>query len=534
MIPEWRATCPEFVREWASRTPERIFIQEAGGTGISYAGTLDRSLRWAGALQSRGIGAGSRVATLLENCIDGRVFWMALGWLRALDVGVSTLYRGSLLAHALNLSKAEILFADAALLAPVAGVADELEHLKVIIIRPGQKVSAGLRARLPFEILEGDAFFSSATPLPGDTPPPLQRDGAAVVFTSGTTGPSKGVVIPWGALTASMLNQPMEELGADDAIYVTSGSSHVIGRLVLLMCAYRGSTCVVKEGFKTRDFWADIDRYNCKYTHLVGAMTHFLMAEPPSSKDKQHALRLVQISPAFPELPAFCERFGLRARTGYGLSECISPVRTDWNHPDTATCGKLYEDGWPYFEARLVDENDYEVPVGEVGELIIRAREPWSMNLGYLDLPEPTADAWRNGWFHTGDGLRRDAEGYFYFVDRVKDSIRRRGENISSFEVEQEVAAFPGVKECAVVGVKAPDNDEQEIKVFIVPNGETPLDPAELIRFLESRVGRYMVPRYVELIDELPRTPTLRVKKAELRQLPRDQEWCRVLAGVTL
>jgi len=205
-----------------------------------------------------------------------------------------------------------------------------------------------------------------------------------------------------------------------------------------------------------------------------------------------------------------------------------------WNVDNYKAVGKLAS-GWPGIEVRIVDEHDMEVPIGETGELIVRASEPWTMNSGYYGMPEATATAWRNGWFHTGDGFRRDEEGFFYFADRIKDAIRRRGENISSFEVEAITNMHPAVAESAAVGVAA-DTSEEEVKVFIVVKPDEKLDPAELMEFLIPRMPRFMVPRFVELIDELPKTAgTMRTKKAELRALGQSERtWDRVKAGVEL
>ena len=183
-------------------------------------------------------------------------------------------------------------------------------------------------------------------------------------------------------------------------------------------------------------------------------------------------------------------------------------------------------------EARVVDENDCEVPVGEVGELVLRADCPWTMTHGYYKNPEATAKSWRNGWFHTGDGFRMDAEGNFYFVDRIKDAIRRRGENISSYEVETEVLAHPDVAECAVVAVRS-DVSEDEVLAVVAPVAGRTLKPEDLIHFLLPRMAHFMVPRYVRIVDELPRTPTAKVRKIELREAGVTPDvWDREAAGI--
>jgi crotonobetaine/carnitine-CoA ligase len=203
------------------------------------------------------------------------------------------------------------------------------------------------------------------------------------------------------------------------------------------------------------------------------------------------------------------------------------PLVTD----ESPSCGKPR----PGYEARIVDEHDYEVGVGEVGELMVRTEQPWWMNAGYWNMPEKTAEAWRNGWFHTGDGFRRDEEGNYYFVDRTKDALRRRGENVSSFEVEAIVNEHPDVAETAAIAADM-ELGEQEIKICVIRRQGADLTPEALIEFLIPRMPRFMVPRFVEFVDEFPRTEaTMRVQKVKLRaEALNDRTWDREAAGIVV
>jgi crotonobetaine/carnitine-CoA ligase len=216
------------------------------------------------------------------------------------------------------------------------------------------------------------------------------------------------------------------------------------------------------------------------------------------------------------------------------MTEISVPLRSGWTLPPQGSCGRP-RDGYPGYEVRVVDEHDQPVAPGEVGELVVRTRVPWTLTAGYLAYPERTAEAWCNGWFHTGDGFKVDEDGWYYFVDRLKDAIRRRGENISSFEVEMLVCAHPDVAECAAIAV--PDRASgDEVKVCVVPHPGRTLDPRELVEFLIPRMPRFMVPRYVEVVDALPKTEaTARVRKAELRRQPlNERTWDRVAAKVVI
>jgi crotonobetaine/carnitine-CoA ligase len=247
-------------------------------------------------------------------------------------------------------------------------------------------------------------------------------------------------------------------------------------------------------------------------------MAGLLMLLPPDPSDRDVPLQRVYMGPLIPQVEEFKERFGVVVGSGFGMTEIGVPIGTDgFELANTTSCGRIRE-GYPGYQVRIVDEHDEEVPVGTVGELVVRADEPWVITPGYWRQPEKTAEAWRNGWFHTGDGFRCDEDGNYYFVDRIKDAIRRRGENISSFEVEALVGQHPCVQECAAVAVPS-ELSEDEIKVVVVPRPDTTIDPAELIEFLEPRMPKFMLPRYVEVIDGLPKTDaTFRTRKVELRR----------------
>jgi crotonobetaine/carnitine-CoA ligase len=263
-------------------------------------------------------------------------------------------------------------------------------------------------------------------------------------------------------------------------------------------------------------------------------MTALVYAQPPDPSDADNPLRCVLIGPMIPGMEDFERRFGVRVATCYGMTEVGAPLVTGWDHGPWATCGRPRTD-YPWIEVQIVNEVDEPLGPGEVGELVVRTREPWALNAGYYGLPEVTANAWRNGWFHTGDSFRFDDEGWYYFVDRTKDTIRRRGENISSFEVENFVIDHPEVVDCAAIGVPAV-HGEDEVMVVVIPRDRAVFDPVDLIRFLAARMPRFMVPRYVEVVDELPRNETsMRVRKVELRERGvTDATWDREVVGVTL
>jgi crotonobetaine/carnitine-CoA ligase len=255
-------------------------------------------------------------------------------------------------------------------------------------------------------------------------------------------------------------------------------------------------------------------------TNTLGVTLSFILAQPPSPADRSHRLRRIFSAPT-PHglLPAFRERFGhIAFHESFGQTEINMPIicPPELARPKGA-CGVVV-DQW--FEVKLVDpETDQEVPRGQVGELLVRHREPWTLNAGYVGMPEATLKAWRNLWFHTGDGLRRDEDGWFYFVDRVKDALRRRGENISSFEIEAPIREHPAIEDVAVIGVPANvEGGEDEVKACIVrlPGASVTYD--EVIAWCVERIPAFAIPRYLEFLDALPKTPTERVQKNKLRE----------------
>jgi crotonobetaine/carnitine-CoA ligase len=386
-----------------------------------------------------------------------------------------------------------------------------LEHLVVVgdAVEPGSDLratrSADLLAAAPAE--PSRPYADLAT-----------HDVASVMYTSGTTGPSKGVLMPWGQLHAAIiLTASMIERGPvpDKVLYVNGPPNHVQAKGAVAAMAMVGGQVVLRHAFSLSSFWDDVAAYGVTDTSLVGSMANFLMSAPESPADVETTLSNVLMAPMVPAVDEFNRRYGTRTWTAYNMTELSVPtLLADWVAGDTPNCGPIRE-GYPYYEARIVDELDWEVPDGEVGELILRTGVPWTMNAGYLDMPEATVRAWRNGWFHTGDAFRKDEQGRFHFVDRLKDTIRRRGENISSFEVEAEVLAHPAIAECAAIAVPF-EGGEDEIKVAVVLQEGAELTGEGLADFLTGRVPRFMVPRYVQVVAALPKTPTLRVQKGEV------------------
>jgi len=504
------ALAPHAVARWAAERPDQVAIRHADGEERTY-GELDTlARRWATALEGLGIERGTHVATFLPNDFDAQTLWLGLGWLCAVEVPLNTGLVGSLLGHALRASDSVTLVATRELAERVCGLEDPLPGLERIVLVDDD--GAGLELGLP--VIDLRPLVAAASP--GTYAGPVYRDIAAILFTSGTTGPAKPVLVPWTMVHHMWSWAPEDAVAPGEFVYGAMPMFHNSGRSALNGCLVRGGSFVFREKFSGTHFWDDVQRHECVLASLVGPMTALLHAAPRRDDDADNPLRGIMCGPLIREIEDFEERFGVRVATGYGQTEVGMAVVTGWNHGPWANCGRERED-YPWSEVRVVDENDEPLGPGEVGELVVRSREPWALNAGYYKLPEATALAWRNGWFHTGDAFRYDEDGWFYLVDRMKDAIRRRGENISSFEVESIVSQHPEVVECAAVAAPA-ELGEDEVRVVIIARDPDRFDPAELLGWLESRMPRYMWPRYVDVVEDLPRNEsTGRIKKHEIR-----------------
>jgi crotonobetaine/carnitine-CoA ligase len=498
------AVLPGLIRHRAQEIPDTVFLVDAARTSCTYAEFQARVEDFAGVLATHGVLGGDRVAVLLPTSIDEHAIWIACGWLHAAEVPINPAYRGEMLKHVLRDCEPSVVVTTedrAEEIRAALGGADA----KVFVLQIGQPLPPGR-----------DALADAVVPEPWDV--------AAIIYTSGTTGPSKGVITPWGQLVTGL--DAFDYFRDGDRLYAPFAAFHLGGKLPLQLLAYWRGTFVFRDGFKTDRFWPEVRSYDCNRAWAFYAMANFLWRQTPCADDADNPLESITGGPLLAEYREFEQRFGVKMGTNYGMTESGWPISTGDLVVDNRSCGRARAG----YDLRIVDEYDTPVAAGEVGELIMRADQPWTMNLGYLGRPEDTARAWRNGWFHTGDAFRCDEGGNYFFVDRAKDAIRRRSENISSFEVESMFNAHTGVLESAAIGVPSGDGEE-EIKVVVVLKDDVTLDAPVLAEFLLATMPRFMVPRYFEFVAELPKTPTSKVRKVELKARPfNDATWDR-LAG---
>lgn len=505
---------------WAAQKPQETFVVFEDGESWSFAETRSRTVALAAGLASLGVRQGDHVAMWLPNGRQSLLSFFAINYLGAVYVPFNTAYKGRMLAHVIENSDAEVIVAGAQLAPRLDDV--ETSRLRTAVVVGGDGAAAGL------ECVDFEALGGGEADLPELERPIVPWDTQSIIYTSGTTGPSKGVLSSYLHMYTNPGPESWPFVTGEDRFLVNMPMFHIGGMGLSFAMLARGGSIAMMETFDTGTFWPLVARTECTVAFLLGAMATFLLKQPPSAAEREHSLRLAFLVPLTSNHREVAERFGIDIYTIFNMTEVSSPIVSGPNPGKTGTCGRVREG----VQVRLVDRNDCEVATGETGEMIVRTDRPWAMNHGYYKNPEATADAWRNGWFHTGDAFRRDEDGYYYFVDRVKDAIRRRGENISSFEVEAEVIAHEAVREAAAIGV-ASEYSEDEVLVAVSPVPGRSIDPAELLGFLQERMPHFMVPRYLRLMDDLPKTPTDKVRKHVLREAGVTEDtWDREAAGI--
>lgn len=508
------------LEHWAAAKPDDLFVSFEGGERWTWAEALDQTRRAAAGLRAMGVKKGDHVLSWQPNNREALLTWFGLNYLGAVYVPVNIAYKGKLLEHVVRLSDARLMVCHSELLQRLDGL--DRGALTDVIVTRGNAQLDGLTCH-PAGTLQ------ARTGLNAIPDPVAPWDTQYIIFTSGTTGPSKAVLSSYvqGHGMGSVAHDYIDQ---NDHTLVNLPLFHVGGTVYFNIALGTGSSCHLDSHFKTDTFWQTVRDEGITNTLLLGAIVTFLNKLPERPDDKDHSLRKAICVPWNEDARRLGKRHDITLRTTFNMTEVSSPMVSEPYPSEAGTCGRAR----PGVEARVVDENDCEVAPGTAGELIVRTDTVWGLNHGYYKDSEATARAWRNGWFHTGDGFRYDENGNFYFVDRIKDAIRRRGENISSFEVEAEVNAHPDVAETAAVPVPSSYN-EDEVLIVVVPTQGRSIDPRALFDHLRGRMAHFMLPRFIRIIDDLPKTPTQKVQKHILRDVGvTDDTWDREKAGITI
>ncbi len=529
---------PKVLREQAKKLGRKPFLQFGYGKPISFYQTNRLANRVANALAGLGARKADKVAVYMPNSDDYVITWFGILKAGAVMVPINTAYKMDFLEYIIESSDAEVLFIAEEYLDRMPPIAKRLSKLRHVIVwtRSGSEKFKrhGYRFR---RMISYSEFINSGS---GREPSAevTFMNYARLMYTSGTTGRSKGVMRPSAADYSSARNYAeIMDVGPDDVCFTCLPLFHSNAMVMTVYPALiKGARAVVEEKYSSSRFWKWMVDHGVTKFNTVGTMSYFLWNTPPVPEEKRHKVKLVLGSPAPHDMiEEFMDRFSIKFMEGYGLTEI---GQCTWMRPGepfrVGSCGKEA----PNYEIKIADpETDEEVPRGSIGEIIVRPRIPNVMLHYYHKMPEKTVEDFRNFWFHTGDAGRMDKDGYIYFVDRVKDYIRRRGENISSFEVEKIVNSHPDVEESAAIGIKSEAGKyaEDELMVLVIPKEGKKVDPAELMDYLQPRMPYFMIPRFIRFVDSFPKTGTQRTQKNKLReQGVTEDTWDMVKAGYKL
>ena len=504
---------PAVIEEQANRLQEQTFVSMMGGEHISYRALRDDAAKVAGMLAGLGLRRGGRIAVMMPSGLDFLRAWAGIGRMGGTAVFVNTELTGAFLAHPLRDSRPDVLLIDAAYLPALEKIKASLPFIKFVLVA-GNAGKASSLGNVDFDTWRG------ARPI--ETPMPQPSDLACIMYTSGTTGPPKGVLMPHGHCFLFGLGV-VENLGvtATDHYYVCLPLSHANGLFMQLGSVLIAGACAsVRARFSASLWLQDVRDSGATITNTLGAISAFVLARPAGEVDREHRLRAVLSAPNHPDHDrTWRERFGVADVVGaFGMTEVNIPLYGRPGELRPGTCGRAYD---KYFQVEVRDSRtDFPVACGEVGEIMVRPRVAQGFMAGYFGLPEKTVEAWRNLWFHTGDAGRMDSDGYITFVDRIKDCIRRRGENISATDIETSFLDLPGIAEIAAYGVPSSiPGGEDEIMLAVVVQPGIDVPPHAIAEHAVQKIPRFAQPRYVEFMSALPKTASAKVRKTELRQL---------------
>lgn len=494
----------------AHEVPERTFAI-VDGEAFTYRHAFDVVTRAARGLAAAGVVPGDRVLLLLPNVPEALWSWLAVGAAGAIDVPVSEDAMGASLARTVTVAEPRTVITTSELLGRLGG-AEALEHVtstcveRFILVDDVPGPGPASSRCIPFDALTGVAEVS--LPLPKMS----GSDTATVMFSSGSTGAPKGVMIAHEYYaTMAPDYEPFYSLDRSRTVYCPQPLCHIDARIHVINVLARRGTIVIPRRFSASRFWAEVEAVDAEMFSFIGAMLPILMKQPLAPTP---STRRVGIGSSIPAAlhEEFESRFNAELIEGYGMTEFPAILNQRPGEGGPGSVGRPLAGS----EVRIMGPDGVPLPRGSVGELVVRPTRRGAHMQGYWRNPEATVDAWQGLWFHTGDLLQELEDGSYRYVGRLKDSIRRRGENISAWEVERTALAHPGVLDAAAIGVPSPLGEE-DVALVVVPRADADLDPVELRTRMAKDLPRFAVPRYIDVVAELPKTPSHRVAKAELR-----------------
>jgi len=501
-----------YILEHKARTIGANLFLLHEGLKVTYNEMNENANKIANSLINLGIKKGDKVCIVMANSIEFLYVWFALAKIGAVKVPINTALKGNLLRYIIENSEASVIVVDSDLVNRVIFIQEEIKKVKTVIIVT-DRFDDKTRFSSNFTVKRLADLYGGST----ETPKSEVHfyDPMAILYTSGTTGPSKGAILSHAHyyIVAYLANHYMR-YDEDSVLYSCLPLFHANASLMTCLGAILAEcTFAMGKRFSLTTFWEEIKFYKATHANIMGPIFPLLWSQPRREDDAKNPLKVMHVTPWKQEFEEFEKRFDLRIVTMYGTTETgIVTVSPFGERIRPGSCGRPLD---PY-DVRIFDDHDIELGPRFPGEIVVRGKEPYAQMDGYYNMPEATVKAFRNLWYHTGDFGYRDEDGYFYFVDRKKDAIRRRGENVSSFEVEQVINSHPKVEECAVFAVPSDLGEDEVMAVVVLKKGEK-ISPEELVGWCDDRMAYFAVPRYLEFKQSLPKTPTLRVEKYKLR-----------------
>lgn len=473
-------------------------------------GDFNRTVnRFARNLAELGVDRNTHVVVLMDTSPDYLALWFAIAKLGAVEIPLNAAYHGEMLRHQVVTGEGTVVVVDQQYASRVDELADGLPLVERVIVRGQYRATDTRMSWTDFSEIDRDNDESN-----------LDREirhdeTCGVIFTSGTTGPSKGVLMSHHYLAAyGVMYAEINELKDDDVVFNFLPFFHLSGKFLAIATLAVDASMRLTPRLSVSTFWEDCRRFGITNFLGVGGICNMLLARPERPDDAQTSLRTVYAVPDPADIhEEFERRFGCRMTTVYGSTEVGLPIIRGPRDPyRPGSCGRQS----PYYEVAILDDHDNPVPLGEVGQIAVRPKRSFLLGSGYIGMADRTVDSWRNLWLHTGDRARQDEEGWFWFADRASDSMRRRGENVSSYEVENLMIKHPAVAEVAAVATVS-DVAEDEIWAVVKLREGVSLTYEELLRHCAETMPYFMIPRYLEFVEDFPRTPTSKVEKYKLR-----------------
>lgn len=486
--------------------PDPFVTQAETGETLTYAEFNGLVNRLANGLEKCGVRPNDYFGIMLSNSITFLAASYGLKKLGAIEVAINSTFRGVSLARMINVTGAQTLLTSSAYLAAIEDVAGQLKHLRrIILVDDEARPEARWETTALSDVMSNNDRFAATSV--ADT------DSAVILFTSGTTGVSKGCAVPHrSSVRAAESMIEAFDLTAEDCVYSPYPLFHIgAAQYDVLPALMVGGRAVIRDSFSVKNFWPEVATYGATWFMALGSVQQLLWAAPTHPQENRHQLRFMWGTPLPVDADDFEARFKVKVARGggYGSTEAGSVALPLF---DKEGAGKILA----RYDVAILDDDGNPTAPNVTGELVIRANEPAIMAASYVGMPEETAHAWRNGWFHTGDLAYLDDDGDLIFVARASERMRVKGEMVSAYEIEEVLFTHPAIEDAAVIGVPEGTGEEM-VKAFITVRKDNSIDLRSLQEFCEPRMSRFMIPTELEVLDAMPRTPTGKPAKSQLR-----------------